>query len=640
MRMFVTASLLTAVVLTSTFLDTTPSEGQFVQGRRATQPRAVYRSPVIRRAAPQRFQHRVQQTQRPRSISGTGYRERPSPRLSASRPLKRHADDVKGAHIQRLQAEQARRAALRSAMQNRAHDAKGANTQRLQAEQARRAALRSAMQNRAHDAKGTNANAQVPIGRNTSALVGGRSPVNPRTPPGQSALVGGQSPGNPRTSGSTGNWGGGGQTANLPRYTGPTVVRVPEKPIPTISRSPEGRAWTHFRYFVQRPWRRNYIWVGIPSIGYVTVPEVFYSRFVSYVDTVNPDYETAAGMLALAAVQEQEEDRVRYPMPPGASYRYTATRPLPSPPAQRTKPACTNCATPGEQKLPILLAMGGDATHVGILPVPVNLRPRITVLKPPGSAVRARLAAFVQRSWRGSFIWVAITGVGYITVPESIFADFQDFVSAGKNPDFDGIIAALSKAAVEDEDEIRVREPMPLDATYRLKVSAPLPAQRESSSVCSFEPFIDRKWNRAFVWVLIADTGNVTVPEDAYDPFYTLVSAQPPNYPAACALLTEEAAKDTVIVADEPVAPPQKSASPEVCTFEPFIERKWNRSFVWILIPQTGNITVPEDDYDRFYALVSADPPNYAKACALLAMAAAADSVAVANIENEDRRKQ
>jgi len=406
-------------------------------------------------------------------------------------------------------------------------------------------------------------------------------------------------------------------------------VKWPESKAPDISN------------FVQRRWKREYFWVPVAGIGYVTVPQTYYSRFVSYVNNDNPDYETATQMLALAAVQDQEPDRVRYPMPSGARYHYKAAKPPPSPPAERTNSSCmrqgageADCAKPGEEKLPIRPPMSGDATHIGRLSVPVNLRPTITVLKPPGSAMRARLATFVQRPWRGSFIWVAITGVGFITVPESIFALFQDFVSAERNPDFDGVIAALSMAAVEDENEIRVREPMPPGATYRYKASAPLPAKRESSSGCEFEPFIERKWNRVFVWVLIPETGNVTVPEDAYDRFYKLVSAQPPNYPDACALLTEEAAKDTVFVADEPVAVPQKSPSPDVCTFEPFIERKWTRPFVWILIPQTGNITVPEDHYDRFYSLVSADPPNYAKACALLAVAAAADTVAVASTEN------
>jgi hypothetical protein len=82
------------------------------------------------------------------------------------------------------------------------------------------------------------------------------------------------------------------------------------------------------------------------------------------------------------------------------------------------------------------------------------------------------------------------------------------------------------------------------------------------------------------------------------------------------------------------VEPTSQSASREACGLDPFIERKWNRPFVWVLIPQTGNVTVPEDLYDRFYTLVSSEPPNYRGACTLLTTAAAADTIAVASIDN------
>ena len=44
-------------------------------------------------------------------------------------------------------------------------------------------------------------------------------------------------------------------------------------------------------------------------------------------------------------------------------------------------------------------------------------------------------------------------------------------------------------------------------------------------------------------------------------------------------------------------------------------------------VPQTGNVTVPEDSYDRFYGYASAEPPNYPAACKVLVEAAAADTV-------------
>jgi hypothetical protein len=65
----------------------------------------------------------------------------------------------------------------------------------------------------------------------------------------------------------------------------------------------------------------------------------------------------------------------------------------------------------------------------------------------------------------------------------------------------------------------------------------------------------------------------------------------------------------------------------QACSFQPFVERKWNREFVWVEIPQTGNVTVPEDYYDRFSGKMGTAPPDYAEACKVLVEAAAADSV-------------
>ena len=65
----------------------------------------------------------------------------------------------------------------------------------------------------------------------------------------------------------------------------------------------------------------------------------------------------------------------------------------------------------------------------------------------------------------------------------------------------------------------------------------------------------------------------------------------------------------------------------QTCSMAPFVERKWNREFVWVQIPQTGNVTVPEDYYDRFTGKMGTEPPNYSEACKVLVEAAAADLV-------------
>ena len=44
-------------------------------------------------------------------------------------------------------------------------------------------------------------------------------------------------------------------------------------------------------------------------------------------------------------------------------------------------------------------------------------------------------------------------------------------------------------------------------------------------------------------------------------------------------------------------------------------------------IPQIGSVTVPDAYYDRFFAAVSTEPPQYLVACAVLTEAAANDTV-------------
>jgi hypothetical protein len=233
----------------------------------------------------------------------------------------------------------------------------------------------------------------------------------------------------------------------------------------------------------------------------------------------------------------------------------------------------------------------------------------------------------VQRDWKRSFVWVAVAGVGYLTVPESHFVTFLAFVG-GDEPDYEGVVRLLSIAAVRDDEERRVRHPMPAGVDYRFKATLESVqfAKREG---CSLEPFVERPWNRPFVWVLVPETGNVTVPEDVYDRLYALISSDPPNYRAACTLLEEAAAADTIVEASVVAVAPLESS--QECVLEPFIERKWNREFAWVFMPQAGNVTVPDDSYDRFYASMSATPPNYRAACRVLVEAAAADMVVVAS---------
>ena len=130
------------------------------------------------------------------------------------------------------------------------------------------------------------------------------------------------------------------------------------------------------------------------------------------------------------------------------------------------------------------------------------------------------MAPFVQRHWKKAFFWVAVAGIGYLTIPEIYYERFLGYVDID-DPDYEGCIHLLSLAAFEEEEEIvRVRRPMPTNAAYRYSASvAPEPAVSSGPS-CALEPFIERSWSRPFVWVQIPKVGNVTVPEEYYDRFY------------------------------------------------------------------------------------------------------------------------
>jgi len=197
------------------------------------------------------------------------------------------------------------------------------------------------------------------------------------------------------------------------------------------------------------------------------------------------------------------------------------------------------------KKLPLHKAAVGNAHLVGRLTVPKNFKPKLMLAHAPHAAHHLRLAPFVQRHWKKAFFWVAVAGVGYITVPELYYDRFYRCTGVD-DPDYESCIGVLSYAALEEEDERigRVRTPMPSTAAYRYQAKvAPTPEARQT---CSFEPFVERQWNNTFVWVEIPQAGNVTVPEDYYDRFYGKLGNEPPDYAAACKVLVEAAAADTV----------------------------------------------------------------------------------------------
>jgi len=201
-------------------------------------------------------------------------------------------------------------------------------------------------------------------------------------------------------------------------------------------------------------------------------------------------------------------------------------------------------------KLPTHKAVLGKPNLVGRLSVPKNIKPKLALLKAPNAALHLRLKPFVQRHWKGAFFWVAVAGVGYLTVPELYYDRFYRCANVD-DPDYETCVRVLSYAVIEEEDEVRrVRYQMPSTATYRYR--ATVEPTMEARQACSFQPFVERKWNREFVWVDIPQTGNVTVPEDYYDRFSGKMGTAPPDYAEACKVLVEAAAADSVVAMSAP----------------------------------------------------------------------------------------
>ena len=202
--------------------------------------------------------------------------------------------------------------------------------------------------------------------------------------------------------------------------------------------------------------------------------------------------------------------------------------------------------------LPVHKAVVGNKLFKAKLAVPLNIKPKFTVLKAPKPQFQKMMGPFVQKHWKKAFFWVAVAGVGYVTVPELYYDRFYDCVNLD-DPDYDGCVRVLSYATYDEiieEEPVRERYSMPSNATYRYSAkSAPTPKEvaltpQEGGTACALTPFVERKWNRAFVWVKVPEMGNVTVPEDYYDRFHGQVSGEPPNYVGACQVLVEAAATD------------------------------------------------------------------------------------------------
>jgi len=197
--------------------------------------------------------------------------------------------------------------------------------------------------------------------------------------------------------------------------------------------------------------------------------------------------------------------------------------------------------------------------------MPMNVAPKLTLVKPPKAALAPKFAPFVQRHWKKAFFWVAVAGIGYLTIPEFYYDRWAAYVD---EDDYESAADLLALAALDDDDQI-VRIQKPASVAYRYQASVGpskaaatpgdttepgITSAADAQAACTLQPFVDRQWSQPYSWVLVPDVGNVTVPDASYDQFVTSVSSEPPNYRTACTVLAEAAAADTVALAETTTA--------------------------------------------------------------------------------------
>ncbi|HJU30662.1 MAG TPA: hypothetical protein VJ740_04380, partial [Hyphomicrobiaceae bacterium] len=142
------------------------------------------------------------------------------------------------------------------------------------------------------------------------------------------------------------------------------------------------------------------------------------------------------------------------------------------------------------RRLPTHKAASGTGLLKGRLLVPQNIKPKLTLTHAPPLKFRPRFAPFLQRHWKSAFFWVAVAGIGYVTVPALYYDRFYTCVSVD-DPIYDDCLYILSYATIEEEEIVRV--PMPATASYRYQAKAPARSAADCSA-CKWENYVERKW--------------------------------------------------------------------------------------------------------------------------------------------------
>ena len=162
----------------------------------------------------------------------------------------------------------------------------------------------------------------------------------------------------------------------------------------SLSAPKQGFVVNRFKPFLQRHWRSAFFWIAIPTVGYLTVPDHAYERFVTFVSGQEPDYDGAVTYLSQVAVAEESSRVVRL--------------------------------APSEVP---------EVRHVvEVAPAPVYDQ---------------RFTPFVNRKWNTDIWSFSVPRIGIVTCPVALRGQVQELL-AQSPPKYDNVLALIEEAAAAD----------------------------------------------------------------------------------------------------------------------------------------------------------------------------------------------
>ena len=162
----------------------------------------------------------------------------------------------------------------------------------------------------------------------------------------------------------------------------------------TLAAPRAGFLANRFKPFLQRHWRTAFFWVAIPTIGYLTIPDHAYDRFVTFVSGSDPDYDGAVKYLSQVAVTEDSNYVVRV--------------------AQNEVPPVRHV--------------------VDVEPAPIYDQ---------------RFTPFVNRKWNSESVTISVPRIGNVTCPVAIVDQVKPLLTQNP-PKFDEALALIEEAAAAD----------------------------------------------------------------------------------------------------------------------------------------------------------------------------------------------